>query len=201
MGSLDHNIDFKPPPLLNVTDNECSRDKECIPQEGCEYFQEDVTRLEDSPIGSEEYQKLVADMQKLVCNKEERGFCCSLIETNSIIGGPAEKCCRECRYHLRKKRCVSIRTGRCCPCSTTCGKRSSSRHKSTSTTTTKTSTTATTTTVTTTTLISAAEPTSASAKTTIRSLISTMVDETTINMRPIWSRRITASTTTKTWTN
>merc|ERR1712108_51898 len=214
MGSLDHNIDFKPPPLLNVTDNECSRDKECIPQESCEYFQEEVTRLEDLPIGSEEYQKLVADMQKLVCNKEEKGFCCSIIETNSIIGGPAEKCCRECRYHPRKKRCVSIRTGRCCPCSTTCGKRSS---KSTTTTTTKTSTTATTTTttstttsptitttktstttttVTTTTLISAAEPTSASAKTTIRSLISTVVDETTINptfiminMRPIWSRR------------
>merc|ERR1712108_26244 len=184
MGSLDHNIDFKPPPLLNVTDNECSGDKECIPQESCEYFQEEVTRLEDLPIGSEEYQKLVADMQKLVCNKEEKGFCCSIIETNSIIGGPAEKCCRECRYHPRKKRCVSIRTGRCCPCSTTCGKRSS---KSTTTTTTKTSTT--TTTVTTTTLISAAEPTSASAKTTIRSLISTMVDETTINMRPIWSRR------------
>merc|ERR1711974_277614 len=167
--SLDHNIDFKPPPLLNVTDNECSRDKECIPQESCEYFQEEVTRLEDLPIGSEEYQKLVADMQKLVCNKEEKGFCCSIIETNSIIGGPAEKCCRECRYHPRKKRCVSIRTGRCCPCSTTCGKRSS---KSTTTTTTKTSTTATTTTttstttsptITTTTLISAAEPTSASA--------------------------------------
>merc|ERR1712198_243818 len=94
---------------------------------------------------------LVADMQKLVCNKEEKGFCCSLIQTNSIIGGPAEKCCRECRYHPRKKRCVSIRTGRCCPCSTRCGKRSSSKPKSTTTRTTKTSTTTTTTTTTSTT--------------------------------------------------
>merc|ERR1712198_103468 len=146
---------------------------------------------------------LVADMQKLVCNKEEKGFCCSLIQTNSIIGGPAEKCCRECRYHPRKKRCVSIRTGRCCPCSTRCGKRSTSKPKSTTTRTTKTSTT-TTTTITTTkttktstttdTTISAAISTSSSTKTTNR--ISTAMDETTknptfnmINMRPIWSRR------------
>ena len=92
--SLDFNISHLLPPLLNVTDNECRRNEECIPQESCMYFQEEVTRLEEMAIGSEEYKELVANMQKLVCNKEEKGFCCSLIETNSIIGGPAEKCCR-----------------------------------------------------------------------------------------------------------
>ena len=91
--SLDYNSNL-PPPLLNVTDKECSRNEECLPQESCQYFQEEVTRLEELPKGTEEYQELVADMQKLVCNKEEKGFCCSLIETNGIIGGPAEKCCR-----------------------------------------------------------------------------------------------------------
>merc|ERR1712137_1063277 len=103
-------------------------------------------------------------MQKLVCNKEEKGFCFSLIETNSIIGGPAEKCCRECRYHPRKKRCVSLRTGRCCPCSSRCGRPSSST-KSTTATATKTSTT-TTTTTTTTTETSTKTPTSTSTTTT-----------------------------------
>ena len=91
--SLGYNSNLPPPPL-NVTDNECSRNEECLPQESCQYFQEEVTRLEELPKGSEEYQELVANMQKLVCNKEEKGFCCSLIETNGIIGGPAEKCCR-----------------------------------------------------------------------------------------------------------
>ena len=91
--SLGYNSNL-PPPLLNVTDNECSRNEECLPQESCKYFQEEVTRLEELPKGTEEYQELVANMQKLVCNKEEKGFCCSLIETNGIIGGPAEKCCR-----------------------------------------------------------------------------------------------------------
>ena len=91
--SLDYNLDL-PPPLLNVTDNACRGNQECIPQESCKYFQEDVARLEELGIGSEEYQELVGNMRKLVCNKEERGFCCSLIETNGIIGGPSQKCCR-----------------------------------------------------------------------------------------------------------
>merc|ERR1711962_1457507 len=100
-------IDQGFPPLLNMTDNICSRSEECIPQELCPYFQEDVTRLE----------------QLLEESKKEKGFCCSLIETNSIIGGPAQKCCRECRYHHRKRKCVSLRAGRCCPCSNArCGK-------------------------------------------------------------------------------
>ena len=82
------------PPLLNMTDNICSRSEECIPQELCPYFQEDVTRLEQLPGESKEYKEMVANMQRYVCNKKEKGFCCSLIETNSIIGGPAQKCCR-----------------------------------------------------------------------------------------------------------
>ena len=91
--SEDYNI-IDLPPLLNVTDNECSGSQECIPQESCKYFQEDLARLEELHIESEEYKELMAAVQKLVCNKEERGFCCSLIDTQSIIGGPAEKCCR-----------------------------------------------------------------------------------------------------------
>ena len=87
-------IDQGFPPLLNMTDNICSRSEECIPQELCPYFQEDVTRLEQLPVESKEYKEMVANMQRYVCNKKEKGFCCSLIETNSIIGGPAQKCCR-----------------------------------------------------------------------------------------------------------
>ena len=87
-------IDQGFPPLLNMTDNICSRSEECIPQELCPYFQEDVTRLEQLPEESREYKEMVANMQRFVCNKKEKGFCCSLIETNSIIGGPAQKCCR-----------------------------------------------------------------------------------------------------------
>ena len=60
----------------------------------CPYFQEDVTRLEQLPEESKEYKEMVANMQRYVCNKNEKGLCCSLIETNSIFGGPAEKCCR-----------------------------------------------------------------------------------------------------------
>merc|ERR1712018_600116 len=105
---------------------------------------------------------------------KEKGFCCSLIETNSIIGGPAEKCCRQCRYHPRKKRCVSLRTGRCCPCSTRCRKRSSPTKSTTTTTTT--STTTTTAATTTTTKTSTTTTTS-----TTRHLISAVVDDTPIN--------------------
>merc|ERR1712156_578437 len=132
-------IDQGFPPLLNMTDNVCSRSEECIPQGLCPYFQEDVTRLEQLLEESKEYKEMVANMQRYVCNKKEKGFCCSLIETNSIIGGPAQKCCRECRYHHRQRKCVSLRTGRCCPCSNArCGKAARPAARSTTTTTTET---------------------------------------------------------------
>merc|ERR1712012_446491 len=54
----------------------------------------------------------------------------------------AQKCCRECRYHFRKRKCVSLRTGRCCPCSNArCGKAARPAARSTTTTTTTTTTT------------------------------------------------------------
>ena len=50
-------IDQGFPLLLNMTDNMCSRSEECIPQELCPYFQEDVTRLEQLPEESKEYKE------------------------------------------------------------------------------------------------------------------------------------------------
>ena len=80
--------------LIKTTHNPCPPTDDCIAQENCHHFQEDVAKLESLSIESLEYESLVADLKKGVCNKEEKGFCCSSIETNSVAGPRATKCCR-----------------------------------------------------------------------------------------------------------
>merc|ERR1712243_1820 len=107
--------------LIETTHHPCPPTHDCIVQEKCRHFQEDVAKLENISIESLEYESLVAELRKGVCNKEEKGFCCSSIETNSVAGPRATKCCRQCRYNPRQKKCVSRRPGnRCCPCSPGC---------------------------------------------------------------------------------
>merc|ERR1712013_258538 len=105
------------PPVLEEVDNSCPLTHECIPKEQCYHFQEDLDQLRNITTGSVEYEEMFSELSKLVCNKEKRGYCCSTIATHGgIIGGSLLSCCRECRWNPRRKRCVSKRTGRRCPC-------------------------------------------------------------------------------------
>merc|ERR1712130_448562 len=108
---------------FTLTHGPCPLTHDCIAQENCTHFQEDVAKLESLSIESLEYELLVKELRKGVCNKEEKGFCCSTIAENAVAARPANKCCPQCRSHPRRKRCVSRRPGRrCCPCSRGCKK-------------------------------------------------------------------------------
>ena len=80
--------------LIEATDNLCPLTHECVPQETCAHFQEDVARLENLSIESLEYEELVEELKRGVCNKEERGFCCSSIQILSVVPPSRNKCCR-----------------------------------------------------------------------------------------------------------
>ena len=79
-------------------------------------FQEDVNKLEGLSIESQEYEEIIEELKKSVCNKvvvvvvvvvvasllsqlwpvcnkEEHGFCCSTIEPNGITAPQRNKCC------------------------------------------------------------------------------------------------------------
>ena len=63
--------------LLNVTHNECPEvAQECVPMNNCTAFLEERDRLMTLTPGTEEYTQLFEDVEKLVCNKEEKGVCC-----------------------------------------------------------------------------------------------------------------------------
>ena len=79
--------------LIEVTHNPCPLTHDCIAQENCTHFQEDVAKLESLSIESLEYELLVKELRKGVCNKEEKGFCCSTIAENAVAARPANKCC------------------------------------------------------------------------------------------------------------
>merc|ERR1719275_151374 len=68
--------------LIETTHNPCPPTHDCVAQENCSHFQEDVAKLESLSIEGLEYEKLIDDLKEGVCNKEQRGFCCSTIETN-----------------------------------------------------------------------------------------------------------------------
>merc|ERR1711934_1044819 len=101
------------PPVLEETDNSCPLTHECISKEHCYHYQEDLNELRNKTAGSKDYEELFAELDKLVCNKEEQGYCCSTIEPHGgVIGGPLQNCCFQCRWNLRRGRCVSKATGR-----------------------------------------------------------------------------------------
>ena len=79
--------------LIETTHNPCPLTHDCIAQENCSHFQEDVAKLEDLSIESLEYESLVQELRKGVCNKEEQGFCCSTIEPNAVVAPRGAKCC------------------------------------------------------------------------------------------------------------
>ena len=80
--------------LIETTHNPCPLTHDCIAQENCPHFQEDVAKLESLSIESLGYESLVKELRKGVCNKEEQGFCCSTIVENAVAAPRAAKCCR-----------------------------------------------------------------------------------------------------------
>ena len=63
--------------LLHVTHNECPEAAhECVPMNNCTAFLEERDRLKTLSPGTEEYNELFENAEKLVCNKEEKGVCC-----------------------------------------------------------------------------------------------------------------------------
>ena len=79
--------------LIETTHNRCPSTHDCIAQENCPHFQEDVAKLESLSIESLEYESLVEELRRGVCNKEEQGFCCSTIEPNAAAASRGTKCC------------------------------------------------------------------------------------------------------------
>merc|ERR1712106_291065 len=104
------------PPVVEETDNSCPRTHECISKEHCYHYQEDLDELRNMTVGSKEYNELFAELGQMVCNKEEKGYCCSTIEENVGWLHPSSPCCSECRFNLRRNRCVSIATRQPCHC-------------------------------------------------------------------------------------
>jgi len=145
---------------LEETDQPCGDSEVCTPLDQCLSHR---SKLDSLPKESQEYKEYINLVKQLVCNKKEKGICCSdgaeeerevepeseSIEsqgenifqdeeeeeepdsgTNFWSGGPrpkiapdSSKCCRDCIWHPRRKRCVAKRPQRgCCPCSVDCPK-------------------------------------------------------------------------------
>ena len=124
--------------VLPVTHNECpSGAYECVLQNNCTTFLEEKDELTALTSGTEEYNQLFANLEKQVCNKENKGVCCIDIGERYMISiiclvSPFEcfknlvfrsalfqrvaLCCQECHYNFRKKRCVRNSNNRRCPC-------------------------------------------------------------------------------------
>ena len=62
-------------------------------QEHCFHYQEDMDELRNMTAGSEEYEELFAELAELVCNREEKGYCCSTIAPNQALVGFSDHCC------------------------------------------------------------------------------------------------------------
>ena len=61
-------------------------------QEHCDHYQEDLDQLRNMTAGSEDYAELFVELDQLVCNKDEQGYCCSTIVPNGLFEG-ASPCC------------------------------------------------------------------------------------------------------------
>merc|ERR1711970_149138 len=105
------------PPKLEETDSSCPLMHECISKENCYHYQEDLDQLRNMTVGSEDYEELFSELGQLVCNKKEKGYCCSTVVPNGgVIGGTLRNCCFQCRWNPRRGRCVSKATSRKCLC-------------------------------------------------------------------------------------
>ena len=63
--------------VLPVTHNECpSGAYECVLQNNCTTFLEEKDELTGLTSGTEEYNQLFANLEKQICNKENKGVCC-----------------------------------------------------------------------------------------------------------------------------
>ena len=62
-------------------------------QEHCHHYQEDLDELRNMTVGSEDYEELFVELDQLVCNKEEKGYCCSTIAPNGGLFIAASSCC------------------------------------------------------------------------------------------------------------
>merc|ERR1711963_900854 len=141
---------------LEETDQPCGDSEVCRPLDQCLSHR---SKLDSLPKESQEYKEYINLVKQLVCNKKEKGICCSdgageegevepesesiesqdeeeeeeeldleLVPRPSLSGGPrpkiapdSSKCCRDCIWHPRRKRCVAKRPQRgCCPCSVDC---------------------------------------------------------------------------------
>ena len=56
--------------LIETTHNLCPLTHDCIPQENCPHFQEDVAKLESLSIESLEYESLVEELKKGISIKD-----------------------------------------------------------------------------------------------------------------------------------
>ena len=55
----------------------CDIDQECIAKEGCPYVLDKYAVLRNVNTDSEVKKRVKAHLRSLVCDKEERLFCCS----------------------------------------------------------------------------------------------------------------------------
>jgi len=104
--------------VVESTVKTCEVD-ECIRQDACPYFAAVVTDLEELGLDTKEYNETLAVVKQSVCNQEEQGVCCADFEDQISIRSlvrRGEKCCKECFYQIRTKRCKSRRDGRRCRC-------------------------------------------------------------------------------------
>jgi len=151
---------------LKETDQPCGDSEVCTPLDRCLSHR---SKLDSLPKESQEYKEYINLVKQLVCNKKEKGICCSdgakeerevepesesiesqdeyisqdeeeeeeeeeldseLFPRPIFVGGPrpkiapdSSKCCRDCIWHPRRKRCVARRPQRgCCPCNVDCPK-------------------------------------------------------------------------------
>jgi len=83
---------------ISETDRQCNNDEICKNQNKCQSFLEQKEQLSRSPRGSLERRRILEKLKKSVCNKSERGVCCSEKKNDKCKGG--EPCLTEnqCPY-------------------------------------------------------------------------------------------------------
>merc|ERR1712032_754483 len=62
---------------LEETDNRCKEGKECIHRDGCPSWSKKRAQLNSLEKSSKQYKDLLAGLLEEVCNRSEKGVCCS----------------------------------------------------------------------------------------------------------------------------
>jgi len=68
---------------LEETDNRCKEGKECIHRDGCPSWSNKRAQLNSLEKSSKQYKDLLAGLLEEVCNRSEKGVCCSLEKQQS----------------------------------------------------------------------------------------------------------------------